>query len=201
MELAIPMTEPVAPDEALLQSFLEGDETAFDSLVRRHEELVLRIVRRYARDADDARDLAQRTFVRAFEAARRAFQRPFGERAPFQRWLVRIAVNLARNHARDASRWLRASVESADSSGDLPQRGDGPLAKLLEDERTARVRRALLELPPRQREVVALRLDADLPFAEIAAALEITENAAKVAFHHGARRLRELVEAHGKGEE
>src|SRR5512142_1738599 len=115
MELAIPMTEELGPDEALMDSFLRGDGAAFDQLVRRHEELVLRIVRRYARDADDARDLAQRTFVRAFEAARRTFSRPFAERAPFQRWLVRIAVNLGRNHLRDESRWPRATLTDAEA--------------------------------------------------------------------------------------
>jgi RNA polymerase sigma-70 factor (ECF subfamily) len=190
VELAIPMTEAVGPDEALVDSFLGGDAAAFDQLIRRHEELVLRIVRRYARDADDARDLAQRTYVRAFEAARRTFGRPFDERVPFQRWLVRIAVNLARNHVRDAGRWPRASADDAEK---LAQRGPGPLAKLIDDERAARVRLAVLDLPPRQREVLTLRLDAELSFAEIAAALEISENAAKVSFHHAAKRLRDLV--------
>ncbi len=164
-------------EEALVAAFLVGDDEAFGDLVRRHEELVLRIVRRWARDPDDARDLAQRTFVRAFEAARRAFQRPFGDRAPFQRWLVRIAVNLARNHARDATRWARAALQDAEG---LAHRAPGPDADLLRRERAARLR-------------LALRLDAELPFAEIAEALEITENAAKVSFHHAAKRLRDLV--------
>ncbi|HSM91921.1 MAG TPA: sigma-70 family RNA polymerase sigma factor [Anaeromyxobacteraceae bacterium] len=184
------MTGPASPDDALVQAFLEGDRAAFDALVRRNEELVLRIVRRYARDAEDARDLGEKTFVRAFEAARRTFSRPFAERAPFRRWLVRIAVNLARNHARDAGRWGRASATDAEA---LPGGGQGPLAGLIDAERAARVRRAVLELPPRQREVLTLRLDAELPFSEIAAALEISENAAKVSFHHAAKRLRDLM--------
>src|SRR5574341_1378198 len=188
------MTDEVGPDEALVHSFMEGDSTAFDQLVRRHEELVLRIVRRYARDVDDARDLSQKTFVRAFEAARRSFSRPCGERAPFRRWLIRIAVNLARNHARDASRWGRAAPATVRELEGLAHRGAEPLAKLIDAERAARVRRAVLELPPRQREVITLRLDAELPFSEIAAALEITENAAKVSFHHAAKRLRDLVQ-------
>jgi RNA polymerase sigma-70 factor (ECF subfamily) len=202
VELAIRMTDEVSPDDALVQSFLQGDEAAFDDLVRRNEELVLRIVRRYARDAEDARDLSQKTFVRAFEAARRTFSRPFGERVPFRRWLVRIAVNLARNHARDAGRWGRADPDDAGARVEaLPQAGQGALAGLIDAERAARVRRAVLELPLRQREVIALRLDAELPFSEIAAALGISENAAKVSFHHAAKRLRDLVRAGPDGEE
>ncbi len=201
MELAIRMTEEAAPpgsDDALVQSFVEGDDAAFEQLVRRHEALVLRIVRRFARDGDDARDLAQKTFVRAFEAARRTFQRSFqsgfhssgAERVPFQRWLVRIAVNLGRNHARDANRWTRAPVDRADAQ---PHDGQDPMASLVREQRAALLRGAMLKLPPRQREVLALRLDTELSFAEIAAALEITENSAKVSFHHAARRLRELL--------
>ena len=57
-------------DEALVAAFLVGDEVAFGELVRRHEQTVLRIVRRWARSPDDAHDLAQRTFLRAFEATR-----------------------------------------------------------------------------------------------------------------------------------
>jgi RNA polymerase sigma-70 factor (ECF subfamily) len=52
------------------------------------------------------------------------------------------------------------------------------------------MRGAVLRLPSRQREVLTLRVDAELPFAEIAAVLDVTENAAKVAFHHATRRLR-----------
>jgi RNA polymerase sigma-70 factor, ECF subfamily len=55
------------------------------------------------------------------------------------------------------------------------------------------VREAIAELPDRQREVVLLRIDGGLPFAEIGTALGITENAAKVSFHHGVRRLRERL--------
>src|SRR5512143_2429524 len=89
-------------EDALVAAFLVGDDDAFGELVRRNERLVLSIVRRYARTTDDARDLAQRTFLRAFEFARRALRRgPWRtgrESVPFRRWLVRVAVNLAKSH-------------------------------------------------------------------------------------------------------
>jgi RNA polymerase sigma-70 factor (ECF subfamily) len=103
-----------APDEdALVAAWLAGDQAAFGALVARHQPLVLAIVRRYAASPEDARDLAQRTFLRAFEAARRAL--PGGEAGgvPFRRWLVRVAVNLARNHRRDAGRWGRTAGQAA----------------------------------------------------------------------------------------
>ncbi len=183
-------------EEALLAAFLVGDDEAFGALVRRHEKLVLSLVRRYARSPEDARDLAQRTFLRAFEAARRALRRAPRGAVPFRRWLIRIAVNLAKNHLRDETRFRMLPLESAgeDRLGEAPSAA----AELERAQRTERVRRAVLALPRRQREVLTLRVDAELPFADIAEALSITENAARVNFHHAVERLRTLVEEDSK---
>ena len=173
-------------EDALLGAWLVGDDDAFDELVRRHQGLVLAIVRRYAATPEDARDLVQRTFVRALEHARQALGR--GERGavPFKRWLVRVAVNLAKNHRRDAARWTAATLYGPD----LASTETAAPEALERAEAAARMRRAALDLPRRQREVLLLRIDAELPFSEIAAALGTTENAAKVAFHLAVKRLR-----------
>ena len=173
-------------EDALLGAWLIGDEDAFGELVRRHQPLVLAIVRRYAATPEDARDLSQRTFLKAFESARRVLARGGRNGVPFTRWLVRVAVNLAKNHRRDAGRWTSVAVEPER----LPSGGTSAPDALEKAQATARVRRAVLDLPRRQREVLTLRLDAELPFAEIGETLGITENAAKVSFHLAARRLR-----------
>jgi RNA polymerase sigma-70 factor, ECF subfamily len=180
-------------EQALLAAFLVGDDESFGELVRRHERLVLSLVRRYARTPEDARDLAQRTFLRAFEAARRALGSAPRGGVPFRRWLIRIAVNLGKNHLRDGSRFRLAPIDSVDE-GALGAHAASSHEELERAERAARVREAVLRLPRRQREVLTLRVDAELPFAEIAEALSITENAARVNFHHATRRLRTLVE-------
>jgi RNA polymerase sigma-70 factor, ECF subfamily len=187
---AAPADPPGAGDGALLAAFLVGDDDAFGELVRRNEGLVLAIVRRYARSPEDARDLAQRTFLRAFEAARRAFRRGTRSGVPFRRWLVRVAVNLAKNHLRDELRFPRAPL---DALGSAPATAALPGDELLRDERARRMRGEVLRLPRRQREVLTLRIDAELPFAEIAQTLGISENAAKVSFHHATRRLRDAL--------
>ncbi|HSN92378.1 MAG TPA: sigma-70 family RNA polymerase sigma factor, partial [Anaeromyxobacteraceae bacterium] len=179
-----------ASDEALVGAFLVGDDEAFGELVRRHEALVLSIARRYTRSPEDARDLAQRAFLRALEAVRRGIARGRREGFPFRRWLLRIAANLAKNHLRDRSRWARAPLETVSAAGP-DAAADEALARA---ESARNVRRAVLRLPRRQREVLTLRIDAELPFREIAETLGITENAAKVSFHHAARRLRDEVE-------
>jgi RNA polymerase sigma-70 factor (ECF subfamily) len=113
---------------------------------------------------------------------------------PFRRWLVRVAVNLAKNHRRDALRMVRAPLEDADAQGAAAGEPSAPDA-LVRRERERRMREAVLRLPRRQREVLTLRVDAELPFAEIADALGITENAAKVSFHHATRALRDALAA------
>jgi RNA polymerase sigma factor (sigma-70 family) len=176
-------------DEALLAAFLVGDDDAFGELFRRNERLVLSILRRYTRTPEDARDLAQRTFLRAFTAARRALGRDPQGAFPFRRWVTRIAVNLAKNHLRNERRFERVRLEAFGPAEVAPVGADA----LLRAERATRMRAEVLRLPRRQREVLTLRIDAELPFAEIAEVLGITENAAKVTFHHGARRLREVL--------
>jgi RNA polymerase sigma-70 factor (ECF subfamily) len=109
---------------------------------------------------------------------------------PFQAWLLRIAINLGKNHARQARKWRQAPLSVVESTGN----GEvSPLESLERAERERMARQAVLELPRRQREVVVLRVDAGLPFAEVAATLGITENNAKVHFHHAAKRLKEII--------
>jgi RNA polymerase sigma-70 factor, ECF subfamily len=179
-------------DEALCEAALGGDAGAFGQLVRRHQSLVFSLVRRAARSPEDAADLTQQAFLRAFEACRRVRARtlPTSD-ALFRAWLVRIALNLARNHARGQRRWRSERLE-ARAQG-LAAQDASAEERLGEAERARAVHRAVLALPRRQREVLTLRVDGGLPFRDIAEALGITENNAKVQFHHALQRLRSTV--------
>src|SRR3954464_7626569 len=91
-------------DAELLDAFRAGDTRAFEALVRRYQRPVRALPRRFARDADDAEDLAQRAFINAS-------QRAGGWRGgSFKSWLFRIIVNLAKNHLRDTARFDRSEV-------------------------------------------------------------------------------------------
>ena len=196
--LALTLVPAHAPtDLELCRAFLDGDAHAFGELVRRHQDTVLRLVRRYAAGPDDARDLAQRAFLQAFEAARRSLPRMVRagggsglEPVPFRAWLLRIAVNLGKNNARDARRWSPAPLSAAEGLASAPRAH----VELERAQAEALTRRAVLRLPKRQREVFALRIDAGLPFAEVAATLGITEVNAKTHFHYAVKRLREEVQ-------
>ncbi|ATB37079.1 RNA polymerase sigma24 factor [Cystobacter fuscus] len=185
LRLAQATTEP--GDEALCRAFLAGDEAAFGTLVDRHRALVFSLMRRYASSPEDAADLAQQAFLRALEASNRVFSRwRLSGPMPFRAWLIRIALNLAKNHARQGRRWLRA-VELPETEAP----GESAQESLERAERERAVRAAVLTLPRRQREVLTLRVDAGLGFRDIAESLGITETNAKVNFHHAVKRLRE----------
>lgn len=184
-------------EEALAQAFLDGDPQAFGEWVKRNERLVYRLVRRYTRTPEEARDLAQKVFLKAFESARPSLLAWRGPRpkagsasAGLTAWVVRVAVNTGKNHRRDSSRWGWAPVEAVDQK---VQSGIGPQRALEVREDRERMRAAVADLPRRQREVFSLRVDGELPFARIAKVLGITENNAKVTFHHAVRRLEQLV--------
>ncbi len=175
-------------DADLLEAFRGGDARAFEALVRRYQRPVLSIARRFAPDHDDAEDLAQRAFINAA-------QRAGGWRGgSFKSWLFRIVVNLAKNHLRDTARFDRS-----DEASEIEAEPTSPEAhdRLEAAERQKAVRAAIANLPKRQREVLLLRIDGDLPFAEVASTLGITEVNAKVNFHHAVQKLKEWVKSEG----
>ena len=185
-----------ATDAELCRDFLDGNAQAFGELVRRHQDLVLKLVRRYARDNDGALELAQRAYLQAFEAARRALPRLSAAAntqgdVPFRAWLIRIAINLGKNQLRDAKRWTTVSVDAIDTEKGVEASAEKALERAQIE---AFTRAAVVELPRRQREVFTLRIDGGLPFADVAAALDITEANAKSHFHYAVKRLQQLVQ-------
>jgi len=181
------MPEPLSPSDAeLLAAFRAGDARAFEVLVRRYQRAVLTIALRFARDLDDAEDLAQRAFI---NAARRAGGWRGGS---FKSWLFRIVVNLSKNYLRDTARFDRS--EEAQEH-EAPPSEPGAHERIERAEKQRLLREAIARLPRRQREVLLLRVDGDLPFADIAAALGITEVNAKVNFHHAVQKLKAWLAA------
>ena len=164
-------------DSALVARARSGDEQAFETLVERHQRMIYTAAARILRDHDAADEATQRTFVRAFERLG-----TFRGEASFGTWLQRIAMNECRDLLRARRRLVDLdSVPESELATASPS--DDPRLR-------ARLGRLVADLPRRQRSVLSLRVFADLPFAEIARAEGITENSAKVSFHHAVRRLR-----------
>jgi RNA polymerase sigma-70 factor, ECF subfamily len=148
---------------------------AFEDLVRTHQRQIYRILLLQLRDADAAETLTQECFLRAY-AKRSAFR---GE-ASIGTWLVRIALNLARDHAksRRLAFWRllgRARGEGNPAARDavLPDPAPHPERRLIARERLAAVWATVDRLPGRQRTCFALRYVEELPIEEIARAMQL----------------------------
>jgi RNA polymerase sigma-70 factor (ECF subfamily) len=159
-------------------------------LVRRYQKPLYFLCLRYVRDHDAASDLAQRTFIKALEK-----MDELRDARIFRSWLFRIGANLALNHLRDNARFVEEEAPPADGEDRVMGHAEAQL-EAVED--AAALRRAVAELPTKQRMTLELRIYEDMAFRDIAVALETTEGAAKVNFHYAVRRLRALLaKAHG----
>lgn len=174
-----------ASDEDLLARVRGGERNAFDELVRRHERSIYLLALRYLGVPEDARDVTQRAFVQAYRQLER-----FRGQASFRTWIYRIASNLALDTLRARGREARLAAELLEPA---PVDGDKlPMSLDVREERV-RLRRAVAELPPKQRLVVELRIFDELPFREVAEIVGSSEDSAKVNFHHALKRLRALL--------
>lgn len=176
------------PDTRLIERLKRGDRGAFDLLVARHRRDVYRIAYRMTGNHEDADDVAQETFLRAFRSVG-AFR---GE-ASLKTWLFRIAMNLAINIGRSrATRRTEALDPTAhgQSGASDPPAGE---RRLLAREEADRVRGAVASLPPRQKQVVLLRMYEEMPFHEIAEVLDCPIGTAKANFFHAMNNLRKAL--------
>ncbi len=176
-------------DRDLATAARAGRREAFDALVDRHGPGLLRFLRRMVRRPEDAQDLFQEAFLRAYRGLA-----TLADPERFRPWLTTIAVNVARRHfERRAARPDERPFE--DDGPDVGDGGDGGgLASLETAERRRLVREAIARLPPRQKAVLSLRLDLERPFQEIADALGITEENARAHHYQALRSLRRRLE-------
>ena len=171
-------------ERALVQACLGGDRRAFDQIVERHRRQVYQVCFRFTGNHEDASDLAQESFIRAYRGLRR-----FKGEATLSTWLYRIAVNVCLNKA--ALKTPRpeplGAREAVDTGAELPD------LALLRHERAAQVRAAIARLPEKQRATLILRVYHDLRHDEIAGILDSSVGAVKANFFHALENLKKLL--------
>ena len=172
-------------DRALVQAFLAGQREAFDEIVARHQRAVYHVCFRFMRNHEDAADLAQDVFVRAFKGLN-----AFKHDAQLGTWLYRIAVNVCLNRVAVK----RPISEPLEPASHVDTRSDDPLARVVQQQKADVVRRAIAQLPPKQRATVLLRVYQDLSHEEIAGVLDSTVGAVKANFFHALGNLKRLLQ-------
>jgi RNA polymerase sigma-70 factor (ECF subfamily) len=177
-------TDPQADaDEELVRACVGGDRTAFDRLVTRHQRQVYRLCYRFVGNHEDASELAQDAFIRAYRALPK-----FERAAKFSTWLYRIAVNVCLDRVGKTP----PPHETLDTQmANRDERADDRVAR---EQRAARVRAAIARLPEKQRATLILRAYHDLPHDEIAKIVGGSVGSSKTNFFHALAKLRNLLE-------
>jgi RNA polymerase sigma-70 factor (ECF subfamily) len=157
-----------------------------DELVRRHHAAVYRTALGILGDEDRAQDAAQEAFLKAMRGLSK-----FRGEARFGTWLLTIAINEARGILRAAGRRRERALEDA---GAIAAGGPDHAERVVIASEAARVLSRLSSLPEKQRLAVSLRVFEGLSFRDVGDAIGSSEGAARVNYHHGIRRLRELLE-------
>ena len=177
-------------DAELVAAVLAGHRDAFDGIVERHRRQVYQLCYRFVGNHEDASDLAQDVFIRAFKSLR-----TYKGDAALGTWLYRIAVNVSLNRVSSKS----ARSEPLDSllyANDLRAASGDESASdaVLRYERAAQVRAAIARLPKKQRATLILRIYHDLPHEQIAGILGSSVGAVKANFFHALANLRRLLQ-------
>ena len=169
-------------DEELLGEVRSGSTRAFDELMKRYQRLVFAACSTFAADPEDALDLTQDIFVKAYEKLD-----SFWGEGTFRAWLLRITHNEGLNRVRCRARHGDHDELTASNS---PAVGPNQDADLARKERQDLVRTALLELSPKQREAVTLRYFEKMSIREIASTLDCTDATAKNLLFRSIQKLR-----------
>jgi RNA polymerase sigma-70 factor (ECF subfamily) len=185
---------PPPPDalETLIQRCLQGDQQAWELVVRQHWRKVFNVAYKFVGKHDQAEDLTQDIFLKIFKSLS-----TFDRRANFQTWLISVSRNLCIDHYRSVRKEREMVDRGVDTEGlSHPASGLGPMAALEQRDRVALLREALGRLPESLRTAVLMRDIQDLSYQEIADRLHLPEGTVKSRINRGrnelARQIRKL---------
>jgi RNA polymerase sigma-70 factor (ECF subfamily) len=192
-DLTVVRPDSPAPAEAslselgeieLVAACLNGQPAAFDVIVERHRRTVYQLCYRFVGNHEDANDLSQDVFLRAYKGLKN-----FRGQSTLATWLYRIGVNVCLN---------RVSVktlpsEPIEAAQHVDTRSESPSERVLRDERAVRVRAAIAQLPHKQRAALILRMYHEMSHQEIAEAVGSTVGAVKANVFHALQNLKKLL--------
>ena len=176
----------------IIREVLQGRTEAFARLVDHYKQPVFNLAYRMTGSRQDAEDLSQETFLKAFLGLKR-----FDLQRRFFPWLFTIAVNTVRNHLKKT-----ASNPTAPSAAGMPDLLSGsagnPEKRLTDKQQRIQISDALQQLPIEQREAVVLRYYQDLAFDDIAVVCDVTLSTAKMRVYRGIQHLARIWEPDGE---
>jgi RNA polymerase sigma-70 factor, ECF subfamily len=187
-----PLNQPSRPegDEAeLIERAKKGDTRAFGTLVERYQRRVIGVAMAVVHNQEDALELAQETFVRAFQSVGK-----FESRSSFSTWLYRIAANIAIDFRRRERRHPTMRGEEAENEIQrLPSKLGDSFKEAQRSEMSRRIRDALAELTQEHRAAILLREVEGLSYDEISEVMQCPRGTVMSRLHYARNHLREIL--------
>ena len=179
-------------ENEIIRSVLRGNVNDFEKLVTAYEKNVYNIALRMVGDPDDAADMTQEAFIKAYRALS-----GFRGDSKFSSWLYRIASNVCLDFLRSRSRHPQVSLSTVDEDDratfELPDMRQNPEEQLMKKLGMEAVRRGLEQLPEQQRQILVLRELGGLSYAELAQTLGLEEGTVKSRIFRARKRLCALL--------
>jgi len=179
-------------DQALIERCRNGDVAAFEPLVEKYRDRVWRLAFNVLRDAEEARDVAQEAFIRAWQALP-----SFRGQSAFYTWLFRIVMNVATDRARQRAARGRAfgteRIPEEDWDRVMVDQSPGPAEAARRAEERERIGRALAALPEHHRTIIMLSDLQGLSYREIAEVLDVPMGTVMSRLHNARKRLRDVL--------
>jgi RNA polymerase sigma-70 factor (ECF subfamily) len=183
--LTAPMAIAAANQDAdgeLVDRYLAGDTVAFDEIMIRYERQIYRVCYRFVDNREDAMDLSQEVFVKAFEHLA-----TFRRESSLKTWLYRIAMNHCINHVKKHSQEF---VDVTEYTGSVRASAQ---SQLEDREQREHFRRMVKQLPPKQKAILELRINEQLSYDEIAKISGRSVSTIKASVFFALEKLRKLV--------
>ncbi|WP_034059066.1 RNA polymerase sigma factor [Lacinutrix jangbogonensis] len=188
------MRQELISDATLVSSYMKGDESSLEVLIKRHKQRIYSFIYSKVYDRDVAEDVFQDTFIKVIRTLKRG---KYNEEGKFLPWVMRISHNLVIDHFRKNNR-----MPKFQNSGDfsifsvLSDTSLNAEKALIKDQVEADVRRLIEELPDDQKEVLVMRMYQDMSFKEISERTGVSINTALGRMRYALINMRKVIEKH-----
>lgn len=174
-------------EQEIIGRVLGGDRSAFAGLVEKYQGPVFNLAYRMTGSREDADDLTQETFIRAYQNLHR-----FDRDKKFFTWLYTIGINLIRNHLKKNVRDISHLAAAGSSLEQQQINGEGE-GDVLSDDRMIRLEQVIRKLPVDLREAIILKFVQDLTFEEVANVTGDSVSAVKMRIYRGLEKIKEML--------
>ena len=188
------MRKELISDATLVSSYINGDESSLEVLIKRHKQRIYSFIYSKVFDRDIAEDVFQDTFIKVIRTLKRG---KYNEEGKFLPWVMRIAHNLVIDHFRKSNR-----MPKFDNGGEfsifsvLSDSSLNAEKAIIKDQVESDVRRLIEELPSDQKEVLVMRMYQDMSFKEISERTGVSINTALGRMRYALINMRKVIEKH-----